>query len=176
MDIDNMANEILENIENKPAAKKQNVYVRAGKGRKLCPDCGSYVGVRTSFCECGHEFIKGQSTNASTADKNSQFEEPLSDEDKRYIRAIGCGKGGRVIYAAAGECPAKLLGIDYESVSNFCDDVVFSGFALGKIYMPGAIKNWARHVITLPETVEKVADMIDQWYDAKVISTMGIEV
>lgn len=45
----------------------------AGKGKKQCPSCKNFVGVRTRVCECGHEFpapaSKGEprSRSASTA-------------------------------------------------------------------------------------------------------------
>ena len=174
MNAEELIDEILGSLDKKSVSK--NVYVCAGRGRKPCPKCGNYVGVRSSLCECGHEFVKGQTTVA-TADKNKAFEEPLSDEDKRYIRAIGCGNGGRVIYTGAGKPPAKLTGIDYESVSEFCDNVVFAGIANGKIYMPGAIKNFARHVVgDTAMSMVTISDYIDDWYSGKVASTMGIEV
>ena len=32
-------------------------YNAAGPGRKQCPKCNAYVGVRTNVCECKHEFV-----------------------------------------------------------------------------------------------------------------------
>ena len=177
MNADELVNDVLGSLDKKHAPKKQTVYVRAGKGRKPCPSCGNYVGVRTLLCECGHEFVIGASASATTADKNSAFEEPLSDEDKRYIRAIGCGKGGLVIYTGAGVSPARLNSQDCEAVCDFCDQVVFDGMGKGKIYMPSAIKSFARHAAGDTDMcMETVADLIDDWYESKVESTLGMEV
>ena len=170
MNIDALADALISEIDKKgKVVKLPTKYVMPGRGRKQCPDCQVYVGVRTQECECGHEFVaEDRKTPAAQV-----LEEPLSDEDKRYVRAIGCGKGGRVIYAGSGLCPAILHGLDYKMVSIFCEEVVDSGMAQGKIYMPRAIKCWARHIMgDKAESLPIVYDFIDDWYDEKVVSTM----
>ena len=170
MNIDALADSLIGDIDKKgKVVKLPTKYVMPGRGRKQCPECQVYVGVRTQECECGHEFVpEDRKTPAAQV-----LEEPLSDEDKRYVRAIGCGKGGRIIYAGSGPCPATLRGVAFTDVSTFCDDVVFAGMAQGKIYLPKAIKCWVRHIIgDKAESLTSIYYYIDKWYDEKVVSTM----
>lgn len=175
MNIEAMADEILANIDSpKSEPKIVNSFKLPGKGRKLCPSCNIYVGARTQKCTCGYEFKIG-SAPASTESKNSIWDEPLSDEDKRYIRAIGCGKGGIVIHVGAGAPPADLKMCDEQSVRDFCEDIVAAGLKDGKLYMPRAMKNFMRHVIGERAITNQYTDKyIDKWYADKVASTMEV--
>jgi hypothetical protein len=174
MNIEAIANEILEGLDKSKAAKPANTFKLPGKGRKLCPQCKVYVGARTQQCECGYEFIIG-SAPASTVAKNEAWDEPLTDEDKRYIRAIGAGRGGRVVHVGAGAPPADLKMCDEQSVRDFCEDIVAAGLKDNKLYMPRAIKNFMRHVIGERAITNQYTDVyIDKWYSDKVASTMEV--
>jgi len=38
-----------------------------GRGKKECPGCGEYVGVRVQECECGHKFpVKAKSASGGS--------------------------------------------------------------------------------------------------------------
>ncbi len=50
----------------------------AGKGKKLCPNCGEYVGARTQECACGHKFRKKRMSQATTTQQSAPQEMPLS--------------------------------------------------------------------------------------------------
>ena len=159
-------------------AKLPTQYKLPGKGRKLCSQCGNYVGVRTFVCECGHEFIKGENKTPITSEqKNSQFDEPLSDEDRRYALAVGLSKGCVVVHAGSGWCPSRLQTTDYKGVSQFCEDIMAHGVVNRKLYLPSAIKRWIRDTVPPDdEDYKYVSDMVDQWYNEKVNSTMGMEI
>jgi hypothetical protein len=40
---------------------------KPGPGKKLCPNCGEHVGVRTIECACGHRFRKKKKATAGSA-------------------------------------------------------------------------------------------------------------
>jgi hypothetical protein len=173
VNVDELMADILESKT--VSDKKVNKYSLPGRGRKQCPDCQSYIGVRTQNCECGHEFVFNENGENPVVSKYD--DPPLSDEDNRYVLAIGCGKGGRVVHVGAGAPPAELKMCDEQSVRNFCEDIVAAGYKDGKIYMPRAIKNFMRHVIGDRAITNNFTDVyIDKWYDDKVASTMGMEV
>ena len=179
MNIDNLANDILNSVDRKKPVKPRSKYHRAGKGRKHCPNCDVYVGVRTLICECGHEFVKGESKPfQSVAEKNQRFAEPISDEDLRYALALGLTHGCTMVYAGAGPCPARLGSTnpqDLQSVYQFCEDIVSAGIANKKLYMPSAIKNWLASLIERSGN-ETLFNLVDDWYNKKVESTMGVEI
>jgi hypothetical protein len=173
MNADDILNDVLKNSRGVKLAKPQTQYVRAGKGRKECPQCHVFVGVRTLTCVCGHNFVIGQSKK----DTSRPVEEPVSDEDRRYAIAAGLDSGGVMVYAGSGPCPAKLVTTDYNGVVQFCNDIVHSGLPQRKLYMPSAIKCWLRNIIPPDdEDYSHVCKLIDKWYDDKVASTMEMEV
>lgn len=179
MNIENLANEILGSVDRKKVVKPRIKYHRAGKGRKNCPKCDAYVGVRTLICECGHEFVKGETKAVpSAAEKNSKFEEDISDENCRYALAVGLLHGCRLVYAGSGPCPAHLATSDpedFRSIKQFCEDIVSAGIPDKKLYMPSAIKNWLATLVERSEN-SQLFDLVDDWYTEKVESTMGLEV
>lgn len=173
LNVDDLINDILGSKSTK--IKKMNKYSLPGRGRKQCPECKTYVGVRTQDCECGYKFNFNSSEDKPVASKYD--DPPLTDDENRYIFAIGAGKGGRVVWTGAGESPAKLVGTDDKSVKQFCDDVVFSGMSDGKIYMPNAIRCWLRHTLgASSQSYKKAVAFVNEWYCAKIDSTKGVQV
>ncbi len=81
------------------------VYTEAGRGRKECPKCHSYVGARSAQCEkCGAEF------GASTRTVADAVGRPLA----HGIMRVGI---------PSGECPVELKGIDTETVLTWAHKV-----------------------------------------------------
>jgi hypothetical protein len=174
MNIEALAEELLNDLDVEQSdVRSINTFKSPGRGHKLCPKCNVYVGVRAKRCACAHEFKAGEKTQTNT-NKNSAYDEPLTDEEKRYLTAIGLGKGGRVIHVGAGESPAQLMGITQEHINDFCETVISYGLTQDKLYMPRAIKNWARSMLSLDITIQNVHNMIDVWYGNKVASTIGV--
>jgi hypothetical protein len=96
--------------------KEVRIYDEGGLGRKECPSCHKFVGVRVPQCACGHFFKK--------ADKPAKPEPPKvvhvePEETPQKVRRIG----GMIIAVPAGECPIKLRGVDRESVETWADEV-----------------------------------------------------
>lgn len=180
MDIDKMADELLNSVVSgsKTEKKPVNTYSLPGKGRKFCNNCQKYVGAKTKECVCGYVFVKSEhAATASTTDMNSKYDEPVTDEDRRYALAAGLSHGCTTIYAGVGSCPASLCGYDYDSVKQFCEDIVSVGVPQRKLYMPSAIKHWLAGIINDEiAPMYKLAEFVNQWYDEKIASTMGLEV
>jgi hypothetical protein len=60
-------------------------------------------------------------------------------------------------------------------VAQFCDDIAAHGVVNKKLYLPSAIKRWIRDTIPPDdEDYEYVCKLVDQWYNDKVASTMGV--
>jgi hypothetical protein len=158
----------------KQVVKLTKQHSLPSRGLKLCPSCKKYCGVRTAECECGHKFVISEHKEKIV--DNSFDEQPLNDEDKRYIGVITGGVGGTQIFVGAGQCPAALNGLDKSSVFTFCDKVVAAGLQKKKVYMPSVIKNWVSYTISRDDPDYKVVtELIDLWYDEKVSSTMTDE-
>lgn len=187
VDVNAMADELLNNVGKAKSISsgKVNKYSLPGKGRKECPDCKIFVGVRTSKCECGHVFGFKDPVKVvpiKVEDKNEKFSIPVSDEDRRYAVAVGLSKGCTMVFAGAGKCPATFRAVDsnlnprnpQDIVRDFCEDVVADGVKDKKLYMPPAIKNWLAAFVDRNDKPE-LFDIVDQWYDDKVRKTMEDE-
>ena len=155
MDMTKISDDILKSVmakANKPS-----------RGRKLCIECGNYVGVRTTECNCGHIFVKGESRQLTTKEEDIENGK-ATEEEKRYSLRIG-STGGSLIYVGAGSCPATLSSLDFQGVSQFCNDVVYAGLNEDKIYTPSAIMNWLQHKFEYNSAEYKIAlDLVDEWY------------
>lgn len=174
MNADDILHEVLTHTHGYKPKKQQTKYMLPGKGRKECPACHAFVGVRTLTCVCGHEFLIGQSVKS----EEKSPEATISDEDRRYALAVGCAQGARMVYAGAGPCPAKIKEpYTVEAINQFCEDVVSAGVPQKKLYMQSAIKHWLASVVDVEtEVYLQLADMVDDWYDGKVASTMNLEI
>jgi hypothetical protein len=73
-------------------------YEEGGKGRKQCPDCTKYVGVRVASCLCGHDF------SGDTAAKDDDSVTIYEEGGKGRKQCPDCNKyvGGRVANCLCG--------------------------------------------------------------------------
>jgi len=173
MNVDMLANEILNDVgKTKTVNTQQTQYHRAGKGRKYCEKCKTYVGVRTKVCVCGHEFV----FNVPKTEVQQQEEaNEITDEDRRYAVAIGA-QGGTFVFTGSGSPLGRVYGVCAEnkvSVINFCEDIVAFGLKESRVYLPSAIKNFLRHSA---DNCETMFDIVDDWYNEKVASTMNLDI
>lgn len=137
----------------------------AGRGRRRCPNCNTYVGVRLQVCECGHEFVKGS--------KKRDPENEVTEEDRLYAMSIG-SPGGRLVYSPAGHCIASLSEINFGTVSDYCNLVVHDGITKGLIYTTRAIKKFIQHQFGYnSEEYRQAVAFVDMWYDDKMF---GIDI
>ena len=131
-----------------------------GRGKKQCPDCEMYVGIRTLTCTCGYVF--GKSKNK---DKKAEEIDVPSDEDKLYAACIGAN-GGRFVYRASGSPSITLQDLSIESVFDYCNLVTNEGITQNKIYTVSAIKGFLQHQFGYNSGEYMSASvMVDKWYN-----------
>ena len=76
----------------------------AGKGKKQCPSCQKYVGVRTEVCECGHQFKSKNGTSVPKEQKEPREIPTFDTGGKGKKQCPACQKyvGGRTGVCACG--------------------------------------------------------------------------
>lgn len=160
--MNSIVNEVFNDVINKDSGPS--------RGKRLCPECNKHVGVRLRVCYCGHQFVKGE-TKQATIQEVRQQENQLTDEEKMYALSVGA-RGGELFIYSGRECPAKLEGLDSTSVHNFCNEVVFEGLNENKVYSVQAIKGFAQHRFGYgSEEYRTICEAVDQWYN----ETIGID-
>lgn len=150
-----------------------STFDEPGKGRKQCPNCKKYIGIRTAKCPsegCGHVFSEPTSRRPAQVISNN------AHRAMHQVGTPGVGYGG---VSGNGNpqplCPVKPAGQwphTDEQVVNWIEDVVQAGMANGTVYMPQAIAYmanhcyWPRYRVEVPEgrcpQNVRVQDIIDQ--------------
>jgi len=100
-------------------AKIIKTYDEGGKGKKSCPSCKKYVGLRVAVCACGHQFVsKAKVDKVVEADTTeSQPEEP------KPARRQSQGGSRMRIHTPAGACPHRLDSSDEQAVEQWAERV-----------------------------------------------------
>ena len=100
-------------------AKIIKTYDEGGKGKKPCPSCKKYVGLRVAVCACGHQFVsKAKVDKVVEADATeSQPEEP------KPARRQSQGGSRMRIHTPAGACPHRLDSSDEQAVEQWAERV-----------------------------------------------------
>lgn len=91
-------------------------WTSKGPGRKQCPGCEFYIGVRTRKCECGHEFAAKAKVPRRAPPKRqaaSTAEATPSDPEvpKLDTRPL--------VITPSGACPVPLEGTDMDTVLDW---------------------------------------------------------
>jgi hypothetical protein len=154
MNVNEMADEIFGEVMSQQ---------KGHRGKKQCPDCSAFVGVRTYRCECGYQFVEKK-----TKAEKRQEEDAATEEERLYAMCIGAN-GGRLVYAASGSPSARLADITYEAVVDYCEMIVYEGKQDCQIILPQAIKNYIQHQFGYnSEEYISACELVDQWYDEKL--------
>ncbi len=133
------------------------------RGKKRCPDCSAFVGVRTYKCECGYQFV-----DKKTKAEQRQQADCATEEERLYAMCIGAN-GGRLVYAASGRPAARLAYVTYDAVVDYCEMVVYEGKQNRQIMTPKAIKNYLQHQFGYnSEEYRQACVLVDQWYSEKI--------
>jgi hypothetical protein len=111
----------------KPEEEKVvKTYNEGGKGKKPCPSCKKYVGLRTSMCACGHVF----QSKSVKADKVEPLMKSVSEDDERdyepndaspIIRHVSRGGTRVALHVPAGACPHRLESSEPEAVERWAE-------------------------------------------------------
>lgn len=125
---DMILNELIQIAEefDKP---KINVFDGRGRGRKQCPECKVYIGVRHKVCVCKHTFKK----------KREPVPEALSPEcieARNFIAALGYTPLGlSIIFTPRGKCPVKFKG----DMADWADKVIERYYGDNYVLAPTAL-------------------------------------
>ncbi len=106
------------------------IWNEPGRGRKGCPECGIYVGVRTMKCQCGFSW---------TLRKASEKNEDGVQMDGKPIR-----KGFSLVHAPPGLCPHELGSIETTAVRDWLAKLVRHHETKKELIKPYAAKYYAR--------------------------------
>ena len=107
-----------------------NVFDGRGRGRKECPECRRYIGVRHKVCICKHEFKKKEQPV-------TEVEGPEYIEARDFMSALGYNHiGFRILFIPRGECPVKFTG----SVSEWADAVIERYYGYFYLMSPMALR------------------------------------
>lgn len=127
LDADTIGKLIVEHdisvcVEDKPEKPKSEKPVAdapadkgPGKGRKACPKCGTYVGLRTQLCpKCEHEFVAGAAERAKCKPAPKEVEQKPGKGRKQCpscklfvgLRTQNCPKCQHEFVSKAASSPA----------------------------------------------------------------------
>lgn len=118
--------------------KRPKTWTTPGRGRKVCPSCGTYVASRSKGCPCGHTFeVKTRQRSYSERSKahegraKARLEDEGDTSDKRPH-----------LCTPAGKCPLELTGTGMATVQFWMQDLA----KLHPAYrlMPSCFKYWAK--------------------------------
>jgi uncharacterized Zn finger protein (UPF0148 family) len=113
------------------------IHSTPGRGKKQCPECKVYLGVRNGKCICGHEFVAAQKKSTSTAQAAPKKQEPPADFNRKDFFSTK-------ISTPAGKCPANLADTDYGTVEEWAGKILRHGEAKNVVYAVSALRYWAR--------------------------------
>lgn len=136
-----------------------------GRGRKQCDACGTYIGVRTKVCVCGHTFVrkkpKAIEVRKKRVSRRGATPEPVEDTvEKKSLVPAGYTTN---IIAPAGKCPVKLKDIDKEAVFEWAAKVRAHGAERGDFYSASALKYYVRYIYNIfSDEYKAVAAIIDE--------------
>ena len=129
-----------------------------GRGRKGCPKCGIYIGVRSMKCQCGFSWII-EPRKPAPKKKAAVTQESGSN---------GEGSGLSLIHAPPGFCPVELKGLETEQVRQWLKELVKFHLANKQLLKPYAAKYYGRLFYGV---------FTDEYFElSQKIDTMAVEV
>lgn len=127
-----------------------------GKGRKKCANCGIYVGVRTTKCECGHDFVENIKVALVASEK---VDSPKKENTPKRVdpQIYHSRSNDAVILVPAGNCPVKLHDKTREAVVRWIETLVEK-----RNYAVSALKYYVRQFYDIHGAeFRDICDVID---------------
>lgn len=146
-----------------PVATSVKTFDGPGRGRKQCPECNAYVGVRTPQCNCGHAFGAKPKSSSPPLVRDEMGERPRrSSFDPRQL----------VIIAPAGACPHKLTSTERDDVEEWAEKVREYGVDHNRFFTIKALAYFARQFYELftPEH-DQVKAHLQDIYAEEIVPT-----
>jgi len=136
--------------------KPIKTWTTPGRGRKGCPDCGTYVAARTKKCPCGHVFsvsTRSRTVKERSKDREGEVKERIQEErgsvDKRPH-----------LVTPSGKCPLPLTGTGLATVEMWMMDL--AKLHTDQRLMPSCFRYWARSFFAVgSEDYKKVCEHIE---------------
>lgn len=130
-----------------------------GPGRKQCPSCKAYIGVRTAVCPCGHAFEK-KARPAPVATVTP----PAAKADKAVEKTVEsqpvavAGMGRRVrVFAAPGDCPVSYDG----DVKKWAQKIQSMGAENSVEYTATALRIWLGQFVKDSDQVDSLIQSLN---------------
>lgn len=111
------------------------ISTQPSRGRKQCPNCSLYVGVRLAQCSCGHMF--DAKAPAKMADSQG---ESVSHPIRSFFHEV---------LTPAGQCPVPLKTTASEGVKAWAYDVLRTNLECGRILSTSALAYYVREFFPL---------------------------
>lgn len=133
-------------------------YDGPGRGRKLCPACNTYIGVRNEQCNCGHIFVKGET-------KPTDIEDTPTRSVQMFAFRMGFSNG-RICTTPADKFDTQLDSLSQNGVVKFCDDAIEEYEKKRQVLLsPDAIKYLGRYHLKLEgDELELFKMYVDEWF------------
>lgn len=132
-----------------------STFTGPGRGRKQCPACKIYVGVRSHSCPCGHAFKVIKNTYYKVDNSTPEAQPSNSAPKKRR------SNGKHQLYTPAGKCPVPLAGTDEDSVLDWMSKLEKEH--LEYQLMAECFQYWAKTLFrSSPEDYKLVCEYIDR--------------
>lgn len=153
----NMADESIH-LEDMIKIKK---FDGPGRGRKQCPKCNAYMGIRTKTCSCEHTFSKDDKPVVKLTDEQLDL--------MKYLEILGKTSMDTVVYTPTEFPNIKLLGLSKNDVFDWADNVIDFGKENFKIYTPHALRYMIGHQVGYnSEEYYQCRDWLDEWKDTLI--------
>lgn len=145
-----------------------NTWNEAGKGRKQCPACKVYVGVRASKCKCGHIFgeqkatAKAQVTKSKKSKKKIKAakETPPPEEVKERSNFFV------VLSTPSKQCPVELASVSKKDVLEWATEIVEFHRNRNEMLRVEALKYYVRYFHPFyTDEAKNVYNIIDEIKD-----------
>lgn len=153
--------------EKKEAGEKKDKQVKTfdgpGRGRKQCPECNIYLGVRNKVCLCGHEFKKRD--KAPVKAKKAKVVEEESDTSNEKVIVPNTNRSYKeIVFAPAGKPSVPLNSFDEEVVLDWASKVRSNGLDHEIYYSTSAIIYYLRYYTSVfSDDFARAKSLIREW-------------
>jgi hypothetical protein len=128
-------------------------YKEAGRGRKKCPQCDSFVGVRIIQCGCGFDF--------SGQEKKEKLKHAVDEEVREYAALFGTPHA-RVILTPNGNPPKAPKSTKREHILEWIEKNVFIGES---ILFTSALRYRLRQIYGFnTKESNKANKVVNEWF------------
>jgi hypothetical protein len=144
---------------------KPNTWTEKGPGRKQCPSCGVYVGVRSNTCVgCQHVFQKKRTASKAAERAASPKDSTASSDGPREDTAASVSDRRENLFTPSGRCPVPLEETDSTAVRNWMERLV--GLHPKQRLLKSCFRYWARSYFSIrSDEYMSVCDRIDSNMD-----------